>query len=140
MEDGVRRPEGKGKPSLLITFIKGRVEWLDDLLASLPKHRLHASKELTFVEEGGDELTLHFADGTTHAADAVVGCDGYRSKVREIILGHDHPAVAPILSEFWDCRGSLPTETGEIFTRLCIVRSSPVAYFCISKFIQDYRS
>lgn len=33
--------------------------------------------------------TITFADGTTHAADVVVGCDGIRSVVRSSVAGKD---------------------------------------------------
>lgn len=39
----------------------------------------------------------------------MIGCDGYRSQIRRIILGHDHPASSPVFAGFWDARGLLPT-------------------------------
>jgi salicylate hydroxylase len=53
---------------------------------------------------------LRFDDGSTHTADTVVGCDGFRSKVRQLVLGPDNAANAPVFAGFWDARGLLPTQ------------------------------
>ncbi|MEV6275423.1 FAD-dependent monooxygenase [Nocardia sp. NPDC051832] len=42
-------------------------------------------KRLTHVEEAADGVTAHFADGTTATADVLIGADGIRSTVRELI-------------------------------------------------------
>jgi salicylate hydroxylase len=41
---------------------------------------------ITEPESKSDKLLLHFNDGTTATADAVIGCDGIRSLVRKHIL------------------------------------------------------
>ena len=33
------------------------------------------------------EIEVNFSDGTTARADAVVGCDGIRSSVRQVLIG-----------------------------------------------------
>lgn len=75
---------------------------------------MHCNKKLVSITEEGTDLTsplvLHFADGSTHTADAVIGADGYRSTVRQVILGHDHLSVAPRFSGFWDARGLLSVD------------------------------
>lgn len=90
----------------------GRQQLLEQLVKTLPEERLHCNKKLVSIVEDdpASPLTLHFADGSTHTADAVIGSDGYRSKIREIILGKDHPDVAPRFAGFWDCRAMVPTE------------------------------
>ncbi|KAF7195464.1 FAD-dependent monooxygenase eupB [Pseudocercospora fuligena] len=87
-----------------------RQQLLEELVKPLPKDRLHCNKKLLAITESDDgSLTLHFEDGGTFQTDAVIGCDGYRSKIRSIILGDHHPAVAPVFAGFWDARGLLPT-------------------------------
>lgn len=90
----------------------GRQQLLEELVKPLPKERLHCNKKLVSISEEDTEnpLVLHFADGSTHTADAVIGCDGFRSKIREIILGKGHPAVPPKFAGFWDCRAMVTTE------------------------------
>ncbi|KAF2758770.1 FAD/NAD(P)-binding domain-containing protein [Pseudovirgaria hyperparasitica] len=89
----------------------GRQQLLEELVKPLPKQRLHCNKKLVSITENDTgPLVLHFADGSIHVADAVLGCDGYRSRVREIILGKDHAAAEPVFAGFWDARGLIPTE------------------------------
>lgn len=85
--------------------------WLQELIKTLPKERLHANKKLEkIVEADGRPYTLLFTDGTSHQADAVIGCDGIHSKIRQIILGDSHLATAPIFGGYWDARGLLSTK------------------------------
>lgn len=44
-------------------------------------------KRCVSVEEGGEGVRIHFADGTVERFHAVVGCDGVKSRVRKILLG-----------------------------------------------------
>lgn len=81
------------------------------MLRRLPAERLHEHKLLVSIEEG-ESLTLHFADGSSYEADAVVGCDGIRSTIRGIILGPQHSAVPPVNTGFWDARAVVSSEKG----------------------------
>jgi salicylate hydroxylase len=42
---------------------------------------------------GREGLVLQFSDGSSATADAVVGCDSIRSRVRQLILGEDNPEI-----------------------------------------------
>ncbi|MGH7869206.1 MAG: FAD-dependent monooxygenase, partial [Candidatus Dormibacteraceae bacterium] len=47
--------------------------------------RTELGKRLTRITESTDSITAHFADGTEASADILIGADGIRSTVREII-------------------------------------------------------
>ena len=73
-----------GKPNRRIH----RAHLLDVLRAKLPKEMLKTNKRLLKIEKNGNdekEYVLHFADGTSEAADIVVGCDGIHSNVRKYL-------------------------------------------------------
>lgn len=50
---------------------------------------IHLNKRLLSIDDSGREALLTFADGTTAAADLVIGADGARSTVRKLMLGYD---------------------------------------------------
>lgn len=78
-----------------LTSIVHRAAFLRELLADIPKDRLHGSKKLSTVDRASEEggpLTLHFADGSTHECDILIGADGVHSVVRGIVLGAEHAA------------------------------------------------
>ncbi|MFC5995179.1 FAD-dependent oxidoreductase [Pseudonocardia hispaniensis] len=52
---------------------------------------VHHGKRLVDAESAADGVRARFADGTTAEADLLIGCDGLRSRVREII----DPGAAP---------------------------------------------
>lgn len=107
--------EHKGGPILDLpgtaeggAFVVDRKHWLDVLLEPLPKERLHASKKLESISQANANgaYQLHFEDGSTYEADGVIGCDGNRSKVRQMVLGPEHEDKwAPKFGGYWDSRG-----------------------------------
>ncbi|KAH6649348.1 hypothetical protein F5144DRAFT_634596 [Chaetomium tenue] len=64
-----------------------RAKWLEVLMGMVPEGVVQFGKRLEGVERVGERVVLRFGDGTTAEADAVIGCDGVKSKVREIMLG-----------------------------------------------------
>ncbi|MDT0344057.1 FAD-dependent monooxygenase [Streptomyces litchfieldiae] len=60
------------------------------LLAEIEDGRLHLGSRCLRVEEHGEDVRLHFADGSVREADVVVGADGIRSVVRDA-LATDRP-------------------------------------------------
>ncbi|KAI1114095.1 hypothetical protein F5Y14DRAFT_441351 [Nemania sp. NC0429] len=51
-------------------------------------------KELDSIVSSEDgRAVLKFRDGSAETADVVIGCDGIRSRVRQLILGEAHPAA-----------------------------------------------
>lgn len=58
-----------------------RAHFLDELVNLIPKQRAHFGKRLVEIEDKcttGGRVTLRFKDGSSTAADAVVGADGIR--------------------------------------------------------------
>src|SRR5215213_1881801 len=56
------------------------------LKAALPEANYHCGKELRRVEQRGQGVLAHFADGSAENADVLVGADGIRSTVRQEYL------------------------------------------------------
>jgi salicylate hydroxylase/6-hydroxynicotinate 3-monooxygenase len=68
---------------------------LHALLASLvPAERIHRGKKLVDLDQSGDGVRLHFEDGSTAHADAVIAADGVHSLVRAKLFGADKPTYS----------------------------------------------
>jgi salicylate hydroxylase len=87
-----------------------RAHFLDEMVKLVPEGITHFHKHLDTIEQGeeGEQLTLKFHDGTTAKADAVIGCDGIKSRVRAWMLGEDHPATPPVYTHKYAYRGLIP--------------------------------
>ena len=60
---------------------------------------LHYGKRMTGAVSHGGRVVVSFADGTTAEGDLLIGCDGVRSRVREIIDPDAAPArYVPVLN------------------------------------------
>ncbi|UQC78867.1 salicylate 1-monooxygenase SalA, partial [Colletotrichum lupini] len=94
---------------------------LDELVKIIPDDAVAFRKKLVNVtdEDIGGKVLLHFQDGTTSSADAVIGCDGIKSKVRQLVLG---PQLAPAQSAV--CRGRI----GLPIRQLVLGPDTPAAY------------
>ncbi|OKL55503.1 Salicylate hydroxylase [Talaromyces atroroseus] len=89
-----------------------RAQFLKCLVDCLPEDCVTYGAQLeTIVDPVGDErVVMKFHDGTTAEADMVIGCDGIRSRVRQLILGEDNPASYPGYSHKKAYRGLIPME------------------------------
>ncbi|KAF5574547.1 salicylate hydroxylase [Fusarium pseudocircinatum] len=86
-----------------------RGAFVNELLKLLPRHMVHFNKQLQTVEEGNSGgIRLIFQDGSIEEADAVVGCDGIKSKVRNILVGTDHPSSKCSYTHKYAYRGMIP--------------------------------
>uniref|UniRef100_A0A0C4DIA6 FAD-binding domain-containing protein n=1 Tax=Fusarium oxysporum (strain Fo5176) TaxID=660025 RepID=A0A0C4DIA6_FUSOF len=86
-----------------------RGSFVNELLKLLPSDVVDFNKQLQAVEEGNTgRIRLVFQDGAMEEADAVVGCDGIKSKVREILVGADHPSSKCSYTHKYAYRGMIP--------------------------------
>ena len=86
-----------------------RAHFLDELVKSVPAKRAHFNKRLESIEDiRGKPVVLRFKDGTTASADAIIGCDGLHSHVREYLLGKD--AAQPVFAGSVAYRGLVPMD------------------------------
>src|SRR3954470_24131714 len=71
------------------------------LKAALPEANYHRGRELRRVEQLGEGVVAHFADGSAENADVLIGADGIRSTVRQQFLAD----VAPLYAGYTAWRG-----------------------------------
>ena len=73
----------------------------DVLRSALPHERYHNSKLLVSFAQDTQGVSAHFADGQTVAGDILIGADGVRSSLRQILL----PSVTPLYAGYVAWRG-----------------------------------
>lgn len=64
-----------------------RAEFLNGMAKLVPDNIVHFGKRLKTIVEERDGLSLVFEDESVATADAVVGCDGIKSRLRQLVLG-----------------------------------------------------
>ena len=88
-----------------------RARFLDELVKMLPESISSFGKRLKTIEKADDgKLSMTFEDGSVSTADAVIGSDGIKSKVRQIMFGHDAPCAFPGYTYKYAYRGLVPME------------------------------
>ncbi|KAI8315092.1 FAD-dependent monooxygenase azaH [Colletotrichum sp. SAR11_59] len=90
-----------------------RAHFLDGMIRHLPKDVAKFNKQLDRVEEPygpSGKLRMVFQDGSTAEADAIVGCDGIKSRTREIVVGSDHPSATCRFTHKHCYRGLIPMD------------------------------
>ncbi|KAB5511708.1 hypothetical protein GE09DRAFT_1014585, partial [Coniochaeta sp. 2T2.1] len=120
--DGYHQGKDDGKKENLLgrmhSGLRGcrRVQFLTELGKYIPDGTIEFRKRLErVVEREGEKLELGFTDGNVALADAVIGCDGIKSRVRRIIIGEDHPACLPRYTHTICFRGLVPTQKARPF-------------------------
>ncbi|KAF4777158.1 mannitol 1-phosphate dehydrogenase [Colletotrichum scovillei] len=90
-----------------------RAHFLDELVKLLPDGVAVFGKRAEKYEDDGKSVLLTFQDGTTARHDAVIACDGIKSRLRSLMLGEDHPASKAVFSGKYAYRGLIPMEEAE---------------------------
>jgi salicylate hydroxylase len=88
-----------------------RAHFLEELVKLLPSDIAQFRKKLVDIRgasDGSGDAALHFADGTAAQHTAVIGCDGIRSRTREVVLGA--AAAKPVFSGKYAYRGLMTME------------------------------
>lgn len=85
-----------------------RAHFLDVLVNLVPDGVAKFGKRVEQVEKKGEKMVLTFHDGSTATADAVIGCDGVKSRTRQILLGENHPTTNPTFTGKYAYRGLIP--------------------------------
>lgn len=93
-----------GKPAMFYTSHRSDVLMM--LAGKVPAERLHLGHRLTGFSDRVDRVELQFADGSTAAADIVIGADGIHSTVRTLLFGAERPRFTGCVAY----RGLVPAE------------------------------
>lgn len=72
-------------------FFLHRADLHGAIASAVPPGIVALNRKLTGVDQSAQGVTLTFSDGSQVTADAVVAADGVHSKVRELLLGAEHP-------------------------------------------------
>lgn len=105
-----------------------RAAFLEELGRELPEGVILFGKTLeSYEDREGEKVVLQFTDGSIVEVDAgmlphnptlspvdtppVIGCDGIRSRTRQIMLGENNPAAYPSFANIVAYRALLPIES-----------------------------
>lgn len=65
-------------------------------LSKIPKEKLHLGKKIESIEDSGEKVTIHCADGSSANGDVLVGADGAYSGVRtSLFKAMDEKSLLP---------------------------------------------
>jgi salicylate hydroxylase len=93
-------------------FLEKLVELLHgDVVVNFGKRIIDVQEKRMIDEWDGEGVRLRFEDGSEAWADAVIGCDGIRSRCRRILLGDDDPCADALFSEKYAYRKVLSMKT-----------------------------
>lgn len=106
--DDVWNPEAARKLGVKTRSCIHRARLLDELVALIPEGITTFKKSFESADVNGDgTISLHFADGTTARASAMIGCDGVKSKSRKLVCG---PDIQPSYNHEYAFRAMVPRE------------------------------
>ena len=89
-----------------------RARFLDEMVKLLPADIARFGKRLETISTSRPDgrLEMKFLDGTSALADVVIGCDGIKSKVRQLIVGENSPSAYPTYTHKYAYRGLVPMD------------------------------
>ncbi|KAL3462081.1 hypothetical protein BJX64DRAFT_288624 [Aspergillus heterothallicus] len=89
-------------------FLEGVMQLFPDGIVKFGKRleRYHVPVKDT----GCEKIRLQFCDGSTAEADIVIGCDGIKSRVRQLLFGENNPVASPHYTHKVAYRGLVPIE------------------------------
>ncbi|KAM7216799.1 salicylate hydroxylase [Rhypophila decipiens] len=72
-----------------------RSDILEEWAKLIPLERVQFGKTVETVseEEEAEKITIHFTDGSVAHADVVIGCDGIRSRIRQLVLSPSQDSI-----------------------------------------------
>lgn len=74
---------------------------LQQTLVSRMSGRLHLGHRFMSLEEKGDEVIMHFQNGTIATCDLLIGMDGIKSSVRKSLLLKQGLSNSPSMEPVW---------------------------------------
>ncbi|KAF2144801.1 uncharacterized protein K452DRAFT_316720 [Aplosporella prunicola CBS 121167] len=88
-----------------------RAHFLDQMVHLVPEGVAKFGKRLVDVENLADgNVKLKFKDGSEAVHSAIIGCDGIKSRTRQIVLGENDPAAKAVFSGKYAYRGLIPMD------------------------------
>ncbi|EKG16315.1 hypothetical protein MPH_06490 [Macrophomina phaseolina MS6] len=88
-----------------------RAHYLAEIVKLVPNGVANFGKKLQDVENLPDgKIQLIFLDGSEAVHDALIGCDGIKSRTRQVVLGDDHPAAKARWSGKYAYSGLIPMD------------------------------
>ncbi|KAK8162998.1 hypothetical protein BKA80DRAFT_274237 [Phyllosticta citrichinensis] len=88
-----------------------RARFLDELVKLVPDSIAKFGKRLSDMENLSDgNVKLKFHDGTEAVHSAAIGCDGIKSRTRQVVLGENDPAAKAVFSGKYAYRGLIPMD------------------------------
>ncbi|KAK0641872.1 hypothetical protein B0T16DRAFT_420672 [Cercophora newfieldiana] len=81
-------------------------------LVANPSSTVQFGKTLASIDSDSSSpnVTLNFTDGSTATASVVIGCDGIRSRVRQLLLGESSPSAHPHYTSKFCYRALVPMD------------------------------
>ncbi|KAG5800963.1 hypothetical protein H9Q69_000090 [Fusarium xylarioides] len=91
------------------SWMVNRTYLIEELDKSIPSNIARFGKNLVGIQDlGAKGVLLKFEDGSEARHNAVIGCDGIKSRTRLAMLGSDDPAASPVYTGKYCYRGLVP--------------------------------